>query len=598
VEETPAIAISLGESATTLAQGGTGTSTVALTRTNYSGDVALTLSGLPAGVSAAFDAATLSGSTASSTITFAASKLATPGTATVTVTATGAGVTAATTTLALAVTVTGTYALSATSANIFAGSSGPSSVTITRTGGFAQNVDLAVSGLPSGVTASFAPPSAGGNSSVLTLSASAGAATGSSIVTVRGTTPGLPEQTATLTLTVYTPTPISIDFCAGRLTWAAYKNEGADWVALTPDANNTVSFTATPKVAFASVEPSGSFFSTRVRYLSAEELKKLSDLPCQEVTLANRTATVTGLSGLSSDHAYVAAERNQFIANNRTISPLWPAGPADVVAGRETGASGGGSSSFWNADRVAIRRDVDLTMPVTFDVNDPEFLNPTPMSYSVSGISAGETTNAQLLLFTKAYLSNDLSTRARIWTPQAAAPASATIPAVPVSLLVSTDLQEFTFNTQSTSGLTFTTRTVISTFKDPVDQALSLGAAPTTPSFTELTTSGAVRYRAQAASQADYASLVSLVMSQTARNSFTVDYSAAFQGSTPGNWDVSIPDLTAVAGWSSAWNLEFGRSTALAWTSFSAVAFDYKFRRQWEPGVVRSALVRQVGITP
>jgi hypothetical protein len=62
-------------------------------------------------------------------------------------------------------------------------------------------VAFTTSVLPSGVSAAFAPPSATGNSSVLTFTASATAATGTSTVTVTGTGGGL-TRSATVGLTV------------------------------------------------------------------------------------------------------------------------------------------------------------------------------------------------------------------------------------------------------------------------------------------------------------------------------------------------------------------------------------------------------------
>jgi xyloglucan-specific exo-beta-1,4-glucanase len=81
------------------------------------------------------------------------------------------------------------------------GASGTSTITITRTAGFAGSVAFTASGLPTGVTAAFNPTSTTGASTMLTLSASATATAGSSTVTVTGAS-GTLTHTATIALTV------------------------------------------------------------------------------------------------------------------------------------------------------------------------------------------------------------------------------------------------------------------------------------------------------------------------------------------------------------------------------------------------------------
>ncbi len=80
------------------------------------------------------------------------------------------------------------------------GASGTSTVTVTPSGGFADSVALSASGLPDGVTATFAPASTTGTST-LTLAASSTAATGPASVTITGAGGGV-TRTAAISLTV------------------------------------------------------------------------------------------------------------------------------------------------------------------------------------------------------------------------------------------------------------------------------------------------------------------------------------------------------------------------------------------------------------
>lgn len=119
-------------------------------------------------------------------------------------------------------TVVPSFALSANPASVSVpqGADGTTTVTCTIAGGFDAAVNLSASGLPSGVTASFNPPTLtapGSGNSVLTLSASAGAALGSATVTIVGMGGGLTETT-TISLEVTAGTQPGFSLSASPAT--------------------------------------------------------------------------------------------------------------------------------------------------------------------------------------------------------------------------------------------------------------------------------------------------------------------------------------------------------------------------------------------
>jgi endoglucanase len=203
-QPTPDFSLVANPTSLTIDRGASGMSTITITRTGgFTGSVALSASGLPAGVTASFNPASTTGN--ASALTLAASNTATTGQATVTITGVSGGLTHS---IPISLTVnappTPDFTLSASPASltINQGASGTSTITITRTGGFTAGVTLSASaGLPAGVTASFNPPSATGNSSVLTLTVPSATPTGSSTVTITGTGGGL-TKTTTIALTV------------------------------------------------------------------------------------------------------------------------------------------------------------------------------------------------------------------------------------------------------------------------------------------------------------------------------------------------------------------------------------------------------------
>jgi endoglucanase len=186
-----------------VARGASASTTVAISRTNFTGAVTMSASGLPSGVTVVFNP---SGSTTgnSVTATFTASSTATLGAAAITFTAT-AGALARTASVSLTVTTTPTsdftLAASPGTLSVARGASGASTVAITRTN-FTGAVSFAATGLPSGVSVAFNPSSGTtGNSVTATFTASSSATLGTANVTLTGTS-GSTIRTTTVALTV------------------------------------------------------------------------------------------------------------------------------------------------------------------------------------------------------------------------------------------------------------------------------------------------------------------------------------------------------------------------------------------------------------
>jgi uncharacterized membrane protein len=197
----------------TLGQGNSTTAYVTINPLNgFSGGVTLSASNLPAGVSASFSPDFVTGQSLM-TIT-ASSTLAAIGTNTLIVTGTSTGPSGKlTATTAVGVTVyQPTFQIQSSGATTMGqGSSNQVNVYINPEYGFAGEVNLAISGLPSGVTASILPNPITSNSTV-TLTASSSAGLGTYTVTVTGTS-GKQTQTSTFPLTVVAPSFTLGDYC-------------------------------------------------------------------------------------------------------------------------------------------------------------------------------------------------------------------------------------------------------------------------------------------------------------------------------------------------------------------------------------------------
>ena len=183
------------------------------------------------------------------------------------------------------------FSLSAspTSLTVTQGSSGSTTIKETPSGGFTGSVTLSASGLPSGVTASFATnPTTG--TSVLTFTASATATTGTSTVTITGTSGSL-THTTTVSLTVSaTATPnFSLSASPASLT-IKQGTSGTATITETPSGGFTGSVTLS-----ASGLPSGvtAAFGTN----PTTSTSVLTFTASTTATVGTSTVTITGTSG-------------------------------------------------------------------------------------------------------------------------------------------------------------------------------------------------------------------------------------------------------------------------------------------------------------
>ena len=180
--------------------GGAASYTISITPGGgFTGDVAFSVSGLPAGATAEF---TPNPAAASTTLVVTTTAATPGGSSTLTITGVSGALTR-TTTVGLTVTVPD-FSLSVAPAlrAVAPGSSTTYTVSISPSGGFTDSVDLSVSGLPSGTSAEFSPDPAS-SSSTMTVTTTAATPGGTSTLTITGVSGGLTRTTtASLNVTV------------------------------------------------------------------------------------------------------------------------------------------------------------------------------------------------------------------------------------------------------------------------------------------------------------------------------------------------------------------------------------------------------------
>lgn len=197
---TPDFSISASPNSLTTVQGTSGTSDITVASLNgFNSEVALTVSGLPAGAIGTFNPTSItppSDGNATSTLTIALGVSVAPGTYMLTIIGTS-GTLSHNVTISLTVTAAPDFSISASpnSLTIVQGSSGTSTITVTSLNGFNSAVNLSISGLPTGTTGTFSlasiTPSANGSAtSTLTVNVGLSTAIGTYSLIVTGISQG------------------------------------------------------------------------------------------------------------------------------------------------------------------------------------------------------------------------------------------------------------------------------------------------------------------------------------------------------------------------------------------------------------------------
>ncbi len=354
----------LSSSATTLsvAQGATATSTITINDQGaFTGSVTLVATGLPSGVTAAF---TTNPTSTGTTLTLTAAANATvTGPVTVTITGTS-GANTASTTIAASVITPPSFTIAATSAavTLVQGNSTTDSVTINAANGFNGNVTFSASGLPSGVTAAFAPNPTS-TAAVVTFTATAGAPTGGpTTVTISGASGGS-TQTTTIAITVSVPpsfslsaSPTSLPLLQGATATSTVTvnaaggfNSGVTLTATGLPSGVTAAFASNPAtgsslVTFTatSAASTGTFTVTiggTSGALTASTTLQLTVSVPPSFSLTAATPTLTIIQGNSATDSVTITPANGFTGNVTFTAAGLPNGVTATFASNPAAAS-------------------------------------------------------------------------------------------------------------------------------------------------------------------------------------------------------------------------------------------------------------------
>jgi uncharacterized protein (DUF58 family) len=285
----PDFTLTAAPSSQTVVATGNTTYTATVTALNgFSGNVALTVSGLPTGANANYNPASVSGS-GSSTLRVTTTNTTPAGGYTLTLTGTS-GSLVHTTTVTLIVS---DFTISETPASrtVIAGNSTNYSVNVGSANGFNGSVSLTASGLPSGASANFNPTSVTTpGASTMTVSTSGSTPPGTNALTITGTSGSLVHNT-TATLVVSGVPDFSVSASPSSQTVIAGNNTT---YTATAAAINGFGGTVTWSVSGLPTGASGNFSPSSVNGSGSSTLTVTTST---STPLGTNTLTITGTSG-------------------------------------------------------------------------------------------------------------------------------------------------------------------------------------------------------------------------------------------------------------------------------------------------------------
>jgi hypothetical protein len=522
--------------------GGTTSASLTISRDGLTAPIALSAIGLPAGVTASFAPASVSGN--SSTLTLTAAANATPGNFnTVVLRATTTGAPTTEVTLPVTVTAGNGFALAGTPAllTLTPNSTATTGIRATRSGTFPGPIAYAVSGAPAGMTATIAP-TAVADSMRLSVTASAIVAAGTYPLAVTGTSGNI-TQTVTIATTVGAPgtsvVQVDLSSCEASgsdVLWVAAQDGNGAFARVNGTAGVYSFSLINARGAVAIVTSSTSLVTTRVEYGTPAELSAVTACS-SEVTGTKRVNLTTNALLLNESTYTTLGGAATYIDNPETTGALTNVreGPRDLASWLVDNATG-------TYKRGIIRRDQNIANNTTaplLNFNGADSF--TPATATMSASNAGSS-GWMFMGFYTGPACRDYGGTGRLFdTP------SATMAGVPTSVQRATDLHELVV--QSPAGFdTPNVRFAGRYFRVMSAQSVALGAELTAPAVTTL--SGPYkRLQAGFTLPGDY-SIAGYRYEQSGKRVQLFGSAGYFGGQT---MTLAMPDLSGVAGFDVAW---------------------------------------------
>jgi hypothetical protein len=371
---------------------------------------------------------------------------------------------------------------------------------------------------------------------------------------------GLDSPTAPRVITPALTAPVAlaggsltVSYCASQAPiWAASQDGAGAWKRVLPTSANTFVFTfATGKGGVATVAKSGTGFRLDVVFAT------LADFGGQT------RATNLGCSGtkvVKGSVAHVAAGQIATIDLGTAAALVFGGGPTaftlnSVQAGpRDLIATRGSTTLAINS--IIIRRSLNpttgSTLPV-LDFSSSEAFAPASAHATVTGVPSGARAALAVLFF------SPRGTGAALFGANSFTGGSQPYVAIPTAKLLTGELQLLSATTAPTATTSRNTGVWIKTI---TNRALAFGPALSPGVVSSAASTPYYRPRIKVLSQTQYNKGISVSFNQASVNrTASIFATAAYFGTAPATWDVSLPDLHAVTGFLTTWALKTSQLT-------------------------------------
>ena len=559
------IALALNPAALSIAAGAQLTSSLTITRTNFTGDVTLTSSGAPAGMTVSFNPATVTGGNTTSTITVAVGASVATGVYPVTIQGAGTGISNATTTLTVTVTAAaGSISLSIVppTLSVQQGASGSTALTILRTN-FTGTVNLTSSGAPNGVTVTFNPASTTGTTSTVDVAVAGTVATGNYQITLTGAGTGITNATTTLSLTVTASGGsgnVSFTFCAqsGIPLWVAFSNNGGAWTQVT-GVNNVFSLNISPRGIVAYVLPDGTKTRLVIHYGTQQELAATGAGLCQSTGgLKTINVTVNGVAAGELARISMGGGGGAFfggLTQNPVVLNNVQDGLRDLLGIKSPSATNLSASS------IVIQRDLNIANNGNVTVDFATGVAPVSRTSTIANLGS------EVGFFNVNFITKNFTAGGLFFDTQASTSLTRTWTGVPDASTVSGDFHVQTVIATQNATTPLPLRAVSVYNRLATNQTLTLpNAIATPPTVTVAGTSPYVTVNSNWVVQSPYTHNWSLSLTPASGNvsSVTVIGTSGYFGSGP----VQLNVPTFGAGFNAVWGLQPG--ILVNWNFFAA----------------------------
>lgn len=611
VTAAPAYALSVSPNALSVVAGASVSGTITVTRTNFSGDVALSVVSSPAGVSAQVSPSSTSGTNATLTINTAPS-VAT-GSLSLGIKGTAPGLADRTVIVPLSVSPPPSsiaIALTPPAATVAPGGSSLSTVSISRSN-YTGAVTLGFGSLPSGVTASVSGNGTTGATALISFAATAGASAGTYPIVVTASGSGVTATQATYTLTVVPATGSVVadwKFCAGESvpTFLAYQDGNGPWRAVTPTTTGNItgyrftltqawggvavitstrsalvarpgslsrralaSMNAVARVAPATVlrksfrrpaatnSQSTDSYETQLTFASAVELAQYQDC-VPSVPLKSVSAVVDGLASNNSAVLSLGSTTTLVTGTGAAQSVRFDnvePGALTLVGSRRTGTG---------ADRMLLQRNVDI--PNGGVVSGKLDFESGVAFAAASAITTVQNSLGDSLKSSSALVSADGREVTVFEESTASTDVSRVTAGLPQSRLIGGELLSVSITgEESLGGASGEARSVTRYVNAVSNQTLAL--PPRLPALTigQVTATGYPRLQFRASLPQEYRGLMWLwVIDENLLNGVSVFASGSYMSTaSSGALDVTMPDLVGLPGFPIGSRLLTGDNTVL-----------------------------------